>query len=112
VISVPHRSRTGDEDVGWDFDAAAGLVRFAFRRGVVVVDGELPVCTTERPRPGAHPIVRIDGESWRILPVRYVRCGTEMMSSDSALAPGLSFGALVVTDAPPHVCEALERFLG
>lgn len=73
ILYVAHVSASGRLDLGWDFIADEHRVDAVIRLGTVPVHLSIHVCSRENPRLGAHPLQRIDGESFRVLPERYVR---------------------------------------
>ena len=74
---------------------------------------DMAVCSPARPVFGAHPITRVNDESWRVVPLRYVRTwpgGVERLEAlrcpiADLLAPGDS---IILTNCPDHVSKQLE----
>lgn len=70
VITVRHRSASGRTDGRWE--KTGDVIHVYTRIGSLPKSMAIPVCSQGRPRIGAHPIIRLDGERWAILPARYV----------------------------------------
>ena len=104
----------------WEFDPERGtvdlVVRLASARPLAFA---VKVCSPDKPRLWAHPIMRIDQESWRILPAIWVvehsvgqlpkltprECGGKKASPFPCdLHAVIGTGShLVLTNAPPNV---------
>lgn len=73
MVVVRHRTASGRLDALWEFDPARKVVELVLR-----LASEKPraftvaVCFPDRPRIWAHPLMRLDSESWRILPSLFV----------------------------------------
>lgn len=112
TITVRHSTASGRLDECWDFDVIQQRIEALVRMGGVSVPLEILVCSQERPRVGAHPILRVDSESWRVLPARYVVTWPHRSASLCAvscpigdvLAPGQH---LILIHAPPTVSAEL-----
>lgn len=114
TICVRHRSASGQlDDEYWEYRRVDHRIDVTLRSGLLRIRFEVKVCSQEKPDFGAHPIVRVDNESWRVLPARFVRCWRHRIEALAAiscpigdiLSPGQH---LVLTNAPPHVSAELE----
>lgn len=110
---VQHRTASGSLTQSWEYDARERRVHVSLRVGLVIVGFSVAVCHGQRPRTGAHSIVRLDGETFRVLPARFVqsfqhrRAQLEPIACTVAeiLAPGAS---LVLQQAPHHVSAEID----
>jgi len=94
---------------GDSWDLCGAVVHVTLRRG----EFDVVVCSDARAVYGAHVIRRVDGESWVILPLRYVRVwprGVEqLMAVSSPVGDGCSPGdQVLLTNAPAEVSLQLE----
>jgi len=82
------------------------------RQGAATIAIDFAVCSYGLPIFGAHPIIRIDGETWAIHPVRFVRTwpgGVERLQSFVCpVADVLGSEQLILTQAPHVVSAELE----
>lgn len=121
MITIQHRSRSGQLDSMWEFDSERGVIDAVVRLG----GGKsaaftIKVCAPDKPRVHAHPIMRLDSFAWRILPAVWVErlasapggrtklVPSECNGRDRALPCDLhaAIGAgshLVLTGAPPDI---------
>lgn len=116
TLSVRHVSASGrlDNDERWSFDRGDWRIDATVRMGARLVPVVVYACSQARPRLGAHPLARVDGETWRVLPVRYVRAwpnGLETLIAvacpiGDVLAPG---EALALTQTPPNIDQELDQ---
>lgn len=110
MISVRHITAYGWLDEHWKYVADERRVLAAVRLGGLVVALGVAVCASERPELGAYPIVRLDTESWRILPARFVRSWGSLTCVATPIAAQLGAGEqLTLTNAPAETSAALER---
>lgn len=113
-ICLPHRTLRGGLEHAWEYVPNAHKVLIALQTGSMHTVFSVDVCSANAPRLGAHPIARIDLETWRIIPMRYVRSwvgGVEQLTPfpcpiSSSLTPG---DALMLLNAPIEVTEQLEE---
>jgi hypothetical protein len=69
MLTIRHRSASGHPDSLWEFDSGRGVIDLVFRLGSAApIAVTVKICALERPKLWCHPITRLDGESWRILP--------------------------------------------
>lgn len=112
-VTLRHKSASGRLDNAWEYDAREQRVHAIVRAGAIAATIDVEVCSPERPLMGAHPIKRVNGETWRIEAERYVRewvGGVERLRAipcpiGDAIGPGTS---LTLTQAPPVVGDHLE----
>ena len=112
-ITLRHKSASGRLDNAWEYDQRTQRVHAVIAAGAIKSSIDVEVCSPERPRIGAHPIKRLNGETWRIEAHRYVRewkNGVERVVAfpcpiGDAIGPGTS---LTLTQAPPIVDDQLE----
>lgn len=108
TLSVRHASASGRLDEEWSYLRNEQRIEALVRRGSVVLRLSFAICAKAKVRFGAHPIVRVDGESWRVLPERGVRIwpnGIERVVAipcpiGDELAPGEH---LILTNTPASV---------
>lgn len=73
MLALRHRSASGRLDQLWEFCAVRGVVEVVFRLAASEpIAVTVKVCHPDRPVLLAHPIMRLDGESWRILPAIFI----------------------------------------
>lgn len=73
MLVLRHRTASGDLTSQWELDPVRGVIEIAFRLGSAhPVALTVLVCHPDRPKTLAHPIMRMDGESWRILPAIFL----------------------------------------
>jgi len=69
MLTIRHRTASGDLSNQWDFDPVRSCVELVFRLGnAKPIAVTVKACALDRPKLWCHPITRLDGESWRILP--------------------------------------------
>ncbi len=112
MICLRHRSASGDVSNGWEFDARERRILCSMRDGRHVVEFGVYVCSAKRPAVGAHPIVRIDSEAFRVLPERYIvtwpkRIET-LVTIRCPISDSVAYGNLVLTNTPATVAAELE----
>ncbi len=113
MLTVRHSSASGPLAEGWDFRRRTRRIEASVRQGAAVVALSFVVCSPDRPVFGAHPIRRLDGESWLVLPARYERTwpgGVETLTATpcpvgDVLAPGEQ---LALSNASDDVCKELD----
>lgn len=132
MLVLRHRSASSRLDALWEFDPARKVIDVVIRLGSEKPRAfTLPVCAPDKPRIWAHPILRLDGESWRILPSVFVplEAAEELQADDvhgipiprhapillvprdcrepaaaCALHDAIGLGShLVLTNAPPSI---------
>lgn len=130
MIQLRHRTASGDLANQWEYDPARGVLEIVIRLGSAhPVALTVPVCHPDRPRLLAHPMMRLDGESWRILPAIFLptvsvsrdRTRSGLTPHDCARAGGLrsavpcelheaigSPAHLIITHSPPEQDAELE----
>lgn len=73
MITIRHRSASGRLDMLWEFDPARRVIDAVLRmEGGPELAFAIRVCAPDKPIPFAHPILRLDSESWHILPAVFV----------------------------------------
>lgn len=112
MICVRHRSASGDLENCWEYVAGEQRVHVSLRMGSEVVSFSVAVCSAERPTIGAHPLRRLDSESWRIPPERYIRTWRNHVELLETIRCPLSdlvgYFTLAITNAPGQVARQLE----
>lgn len=102
---VRHRLASGDVSSCWEYDPSRRVVDCVVRVNDLVSIGlTIEVCAVDRPYFGAHPIMRLDGDSWRVLPVRWNGAFV-----DAPLHASLGHEQIVLTHAPADVDAELEE---
>lgn len=103
---VRHRLASSTASDVWEFDPCRRVVDIVMRQGNAEIAFRVDICSMLRPRAFAHPVMRVNGEMWRILPRQFVPipghpelyeprdCRIHM-----ALGPGV---ALMLANTPAH----------
>lgn len=110
---VKHRTASGDLEQGWIYLPNEHRVLVSLKRGSLIVEFTVSICSDERPRMGAHPLQRASGDTWRVLRLRYwaaFRNGLESLEPckcpvSEELDPG---DGLLLTNTPHDVTRQLE----
>lgn len=113
TLCVRHVSASGSSlDEGWERNSPHAI-EARVRMGAEIVPLLVQVCSVDRPRFGAHPIKRIDEETWLIHPLRYVH--TWARGSDALTAVRCPIGdlftpgdSLLLSNTPPSARAWLE----
>ncbi len=129
MISLRHRTASGNLDAMWEWDPARGILDLVFRLGSANPRAvTVKVCAIDRPALWCHPLARLDGESWRILPAMFVPANSSLPGRPPTLAPRDCLGSggglrgavpcelheviatsmLVLVNAPVDVSSELE----
>lgn len=110
MIQVRHRLASGRVSEAWEFDSARQVVDVVLQQGSADPIGfTLPICAIDKPRLGAYAISRLDGDSWRILPTRFIYSGGRLVHHEVAIHEALGARTmLVLTHAPADVDAELE----
>ncbi len=129
MITLRHRSASGRLDALWDWDPERMVLDLVFRLGTAQPRAvTVKVCAVDTPRLWCHPLARLDGESWRILPAMFVPATSSLPGRPPTLAPRdcLGFGGglrgaipcelhevvgsgmVILTNCPTIICEELE----
>lgn len=110
MIEVRHRSASGRLDELWEYDSARRCLEIVLRLGSAEpIAFTLAVCAPDRARIGAHPIMRLDGESFRVLPAVFRLEHGMLVPVDAAIHASLGPGSqLVLTHAPADVDAELQ----
>lgn len=113
-MQLRHQSASGRLDESWSFDPKTRFVCMTGRMGNAAFAVHVEVCSAAYPREGAYPIVRVNGESWRILPSRYTRIspftGVAVVAVGCAVIAVLGPGkSVLLTNTPDDVDALLER---
>lgn len=89
MIALRHRTASGRSDALWEFCSQRCVVEIVLRLGSAdPLAVTIRVCAPDRPKLLCHPILRLDGESWRILPAIFVPAVSVSRDRDrSRLAP-------------------------
>lgn len=112
-VQVRHVSASGRCDEGWEYVPSTQRIEARVRQGNASLSISVLVCSRERPVLGAAPLVRLDNETWRVQPSRFVRCWPHRQEVLEAihcpigdtLDPGQQ---LSLTNAPTAVSDLLE----
>jgi len=108
LVHVRHASASGRIDQWWSY--ANGRIQANVRQGAATLALDFAVCSYGLPVFGAHPIMRIDGETWAVHPVRFVRewpGGVESLHAlPCSIADVLGHGAQLIITQAPHVVSA------
>lgn len=112
MLQVRHRLSSGGALWNiWDYDPARRVLDIVLKQGSAdPIAFTLAICAPDRARANAHPMLRLDGDSFRVLPAVF-RFESEMLvPHDCALHKSLSFGdALILTHAPPDIDAELSE---
>jgi hypothetical protein len=109
MINVRHRTASGRLDEAWEFDSARRVLDVVLHLGSAApIAMTLPVCHPDRARHGAYPIMRLDGESWRVLPALFRLESGHLVPHDQPIHESLGHSILVLTNAPADVDAELE----
>lgn len=103
--SIRHITASGRLDEHWSYDRARRVVTLFVRVGNVSLPPiDVPVCSDEARRAGAYPVRRRDGETWIILPARYLSVAA---AEPRAVVVELGREAVVLACTPSHVDDEL-----
>ncbi len=129
MITLKHRTASGRLDALWEYDDARKCIELVFRLGTAKPRAvTVKVCAIDAPRIWCHPLTRLDGESWRILPAMMIPAHTSLPGRPPTLAPRDCLGSagglrgavpcelhevvgsamVVLTNAPAIISEELE----
>jgi hypothetical protein len=113
TIEVRHASASGRLDEAWQFFKADARLDVLTRRGSRPLALALYVCSADRPMLGAHPIQRVSGDTWRVLPARFTPVYSmqqmRLMAVPCAIGGELAPGEhLILNQAPDFVSLELE----
>ena len=113
MITVKHVTASGRADQGWTFYPPDRRIDVLIRRGACPLALALYVCSREQPAAGAHRILRVDSDSWRILPERFMRIMVmglaRLIAIPAAIGSELAPGEhLLLTCCPENVTTELE----
>lgn len=112
MICLRHRSASGDLANGWEYDPRERSILCNVRKGALSVEFRVAICSVERPMLGAHPTLRLDAESWRIPPERYIRTWPNRIERlETIRCPivgELGYVTIALTNTPHDVSEMLE----
>ncbi len=124
MLTVRHRTASGDLSNCWEFDPQRRVVELVLRLGSAEPFAvTVAVCHPDRPRAHSHPILRMSGESWRILPAMFVPSFSVYRDRErSRLDPfdctirlpcdlheRIGMRQIVLTNTPPEQDEELEE---
>jgi hypothetical protein len=87
-------------------------VELVIQRGSIVTAFTVNVCAIDKPRFDAFALARLDSDSWRILPIRYVWAGygIKLVHDERAIHESLSKGDhIVLANAPEDVAIELQE---
>lgn len=109
-IQVRHRLASGRLSEAWEYDSARHVLDVVLQQASAnPIAFTLLVCAPDRARVGAHPIIRLDGDTWRVLPAVFRFEHDILVPHDVVLHEALGHGnALVLTHAPADVDAELE----
>jgi hypothetical protein len=110
MLQVRHRTASGSLSEMWEFDNARRVIDVVLRvASAKPIAFTVPVCAPDRARIGAYPVMRLDGESWRVLPARFVLEHGLLVPHDAAIHESFGRGSqIVLTHAPADVDAELE----
>ncbi len=110
MIQIRHRSASGRLDEVWEYDSARRCLDVVLRLGSAApLAFNIPVCAIDKPRLGAYAMTRLDGESWRVLPTRFISYGERLVHHESTIHSAFDKRTqLVLTNAPYDVDAELE----
>ncbi len=110
MIHIRHRLASGRLDEAWEYDSARRCLDVVLRLGSASpIAFTLPVCAIDKPRLNAFAIARLDGESWRVLPSRFVLQGDKLVHHEVAIHESIGGRIqIVLTNAPSDVDAELE----
>ena len=107
MIYIRHRSAAAGANAGiFDFDPARRVLDVVLRTGFEVEP--IWVCTAERPRFGAHVLVRIDATTWRVSSAAFLYPDLRRAPKAHAHHIDLPVCELILTHVPPHIARELE----
>ncbi len=108
-MHLRHRSAVTAHEPHWHFDHEMGDLMVALTHAVFAVS----LCSTNRPRFGAHPVLRIDETSWRVPAARYRHQSPQgqWLTEMWPLHELLGTDGLTLIDAPAHVCSELANLV-
>lgn len=112
MIQVRHRLSSGGVLWNiWDYDSARRVLEIVFQLGSAEpIAFTLSICAPDRARANAHPLLRLDGDSFRVLPAVFRVENEILVPHDCALHSSLSHGdALVLTHAPADIDAELSE---
>ena len=94
----------------WEFDPSRRVIDVVLRLGSArPIAFTVAVCAPDRARAGAHPLLRLDGSSWRVLPAIFVASFGVLVPKDAPIHPTLGNGTqLVLSHAPADVDAELS----
>jgi hypothetical protein len=112
VISLKHRSASGDLANGWEYDAATREIVCSVRQGQRTSEMRVAVCARERLVFGAHPVTRLGSEEWLILPERVILTWPgrveRLETIRCPVRAELGVVGIALTNTPPGVSAQLE----
>lgn len=105
MLQIRHRTASGSLTELWEFDPARRALDVVFQLGSAApIAFTIPVCAPDRARVGAHPVMRLDGESWRVLPAAFRFEHDILVPYDLPIHPSLGHGMqIILTHAPAEV---------
>lgn len=107
MIHVRHRTASGRLDEVWEFDPVRKCMDIVFRLGSAKpVAFTLPICAIDKPRLHAFAISRLDGESWRLLPSRFMFAGDKLVHVEVAIHHSLDKRTMLVLSRAPSDVDA------
>ncbi len=115
MIEIRHRSCSGrlDDVSMWEFDPSRRVVELVLRQGSArALELTIPVCVIDRPRLAAFAISRLDGCSWRILPIRFIWEGERLVYFEVAVHPAIGGRVQLVLTHAPAIVDAEFEALG
>ena len=72
MFTLNHRTVALASDSVWEFDPARRVVDMVIRLESGTICFALRVCAPDRASAFAHPVMRLDGEAWQILPAVFI----------------------------------------
>lgn len=110
MLCLKHRTASGSLDELWEYDPARRALDIVCRQGARTFAFRVSVCSPERPRLGAHALVRVSEGAWRLLPLAFYVAWEGLEPRDRAIQPWLTPGdQILLTCAPPQIDSELEE---
>jgi len=106
MLHVRHAVAAGRAGDWWRFDVVRKVVFMVLRHGTVAID----VCSPKKPRYGAYPITRVDGDTWQTAPARYTsRVSDELTAETREISELVGVTFVQLLDAPDDVSTDLTN---
>lgn len=110
LATILHRTASGDLSSLWEYDPRRRVIIATVRMaGAAAVDFEVPVCSSDRMRHGAHVISRLDAQTWLLTPACCLDTEGKLVAKASRFASSLPIGFLTLGAAPEQVSTELAE---